>query len=135
MNQAIAVKGAIVKDGKVLALWKTEDECTQDGSSDPADLPGGRLEYGEDPTEGLCREIQEEAGLRVKVGPVIHAWNVMRPDGLQIVIILYRCFWAEGEVQLGPEHNRYEWVDTSSDRLPDWVAEGVRLALQQNHGT
>lgn len=77
-KQVIAVKGAVVKDGKVLTLYKTEAERARDRSSEPADLPGGRLEYGEDPTKGLYREIQEETGLRVKVGSVIHAWNVMR---------------------------------------------------------
>lgn len=131
-KQAIAVKGAVVRNGKVLVLWRTECQSAQDGSSDVADLPGGRLEYGEYPLEGLYREIQEEAGLHVEVGPVVHAWSVMRPDGLQLVTILYRCFWIEGEVRLGSEHDRCEWVDTSWDHLPNWVADGVRLALSQS---
>jgi len=129
-TQAIAVKGAIVRDGKVLTIYRTEAELAQDRTSGPADFPGGRLEYAEAPTEGLYREILEETGLQVNIGPVIHVWSIMRPDGLQLVIILYRCYWADGEVQLGPEHDRFEWVDTNADHLPSWIAEGVQSALK-----
>ncbi|MBA2535615.1 MAG: NUDIX domain-containing protein [Rubrobacter sp.] len=36
--------------------------------------PGGRLEEGETPEGCLAREVLEETGLEVSVGPLLDAW-------------------------------------------------------------
>ncbi len=55
--------GVIIKDGKVLLnqAW------------DGYDFPGGGIEKGETIHDGLLREVKEETGLTVKVGPLLYA--------------------------------------------------------------
>jgi len=56
----VSVKGLFVKDGKVLLLKEGPSLGGQ------WELPGGGLDFGEDMHEALRREIEEEAGLKVK---------------------------------------------------------------------
>ena len=53
------VKGIFVKDGKILLAKEAPN------LADKWELPGGGLGFGEDPHEGLKREIQEEMNLKV----------------------------------------------------------------------
>lgn len=127
---AIATKAAVVRNQRVLVLYKTEAEMRGDRSDNSADLPGGRLGHGEDLVEGLRREVLEESGLAVDVGPVVHAWGFVKPDGTHLVILLYACSSESGEVRLGPEHNHHRWVaaaETAS--FPRWIGEAVERAV------
>lgn len=57
-------------------------------------LPGGGVKHGEDPTDSLTREIEEEAGLTVSLGPLLDVLSDVRtiPDGtsLHTVRLIYR---------------------------------------------
>jgi 8-oxo-dGTP pyrophosphatase MutT (NUDIX family) len=57
----VSVKGVAVQDGKVLLLRNERDEW---------ELPGGKLEVGEDPADCVVREISEESGWPVTAGAV-----------------------------------------------------------------
>jgi 8-oxo-dGTP diphosphatase len=62
-------------------------------------LPGGGVNHGESPTDSLAREIEEESGLDVSVGPLLAVLSDVRtiPDGtsLHTVRIIYRVqSWA-----------------------------------------
>jgi len=63
------------------------------------EFPGGKLEWGEEPRDGLAREIREELGIEVKVGPVVevvaHAY-----EDRHVVLIGYLCEYAGGDLQL-----------------------------------
>ena len=49
----VSVKGVAVQDGRVLLLENERAEW---------ELPGGKLELGEDPADCVVREISEESG-------------------------------------------------------------------------
>ncbi|WP_374763733.1 NUDIX domain-containing protein [Yunchengibacter salinarum] len=67
----MSAKAVVVsRDGKILVLRK---------SSGLYDLPGGKLEPGEDLFDGLRREILEEIGLSVKRFTFIASWVKTRP--------------------------------------------------------
>jgi ADP-ribose pyrophosphatase YjhB (NUDIX family) len=62
-------------------------------------LPGGGVKHGEDPADSCTREIKEEAGLTVTLGPLLHILSDVRtiPDGtnLHTVRLVYRVeSWA-----------------------------------------
>ncbi|MES2059855.1 MAG: NUDIX hydrolase [Patescibacteria group bacterium] len=88
----VAVKGLCVQDGKVL-IFK-EDSIIHEGKWE---LPGGGLDFGEDPHTGLRREIEEEAGLKVKTiskNPVYvwtcHFENKREMDWYYSLVLCYR---------------------------------------------
>ena len=95
------------EEGKLLAIRRSG---TAPVGPHTWDLPGGDLEYGEDPTEGMNREIKEETGLEV-VGltPFDVEGHVNNDGSAYWVTIAYKAT-ARGEVKLSYEHDSYQWV-------------------------
>lgn len=60
----VAQKVLLVKDNTVLITRDSRDEVWE--------LPGGRLNVGESPQEGVMREVQEELGVAIQVGRVVY---------------------------------------------------------------
>lgn len=58
---------------------------------DEWELPGGRLEPDETPEECVAREIEEETGLRVRVGPVIRNWVFEVVPARRVLVLAYGC--------------------------------------------
>jgi 8-oxo-dGTP pyrophosphatase MutT (NUDIX family) len=78
----VSVKGVVVRKGRVLLLRNERDEW---------ELPGGKLDLGEEPAECVAREIVEEVGWRVTSGPLLDAWQYHIRDGVDVLIITYGC--------------------------------------------
>jgi ADP-ribose pyrophosphatase YjhB (NUDIX family) len=62
------------------------------------DVPGGFLEVGEHPVEGLKREVREELGLEIEVDPtpVLLAPHTYGPEGVWALAIGFRARVLEG---------------------------------------
>ncbi|GAB6932594.1 hypothetical protein JCM14719A_09470 [Calditerricola satsumensis] len=54
----VSIKGILFKDNNVILLKNERKEW---------ELPGGRLERGETPGEGLLREMREELGVSCSI--------------------------------------------------------------------
>ena len=78
----VSVKGVAVQDGRVLLLENERAEW---------ELPGGKLELGEDPPDCVVREISEESGWRVTAGPLLDCWQYHIRPGADVVIVTYGC--------------------------------------------
>jgi 8-oxo-dGTP diphosphatase len=80
-------------------------------------LPGGGVDHGESPADAVRREIQEESGLIVELGPLLDVLSDVRtlPDEtvLHTVRVIYRVLTWSG--QLRAESNgttdAVRWVD------------------------
>lgn len=66
---------------------------------------GGHLELGEQPLEGLKREVKEEAS--VEITHPIELTKFTRNDDL---IILYVAHYKSGNVMISDEHQEYMWI-------------------------
>lgn len=78
-------------------------------------LPGGRLELGESLVEGVGREVLEETGIEVAVGPVVEVFDrVHRDDGGRIlyhfVIVDFLCRPIGGALRAGDDAAEALWV-------------------------
>jgi 8-oxo-dGTP pyrophosphatase MutT (NUDIX family) len=78
----VSVKGVVIREGLVLLLRNERDEW---------ELPGGKLELGEDPAECVRREIAEEVDWQVTTGPLLDSWQYHIREGIDVLIITYGC--------------------------------------------
>lgn len=92
----VSVKGVVRRDGAVLLARNRRDEW---------ELPGGRLEEGEQPAEALVRELREETGLAVRPGRLLVAEVFEVVPGRRVLILAHRCDLADAaDPVLSEEH-------------------------------
>jgi ADP-ribose pyrophosphatase YjhB (NUDIX family) len=99
----VGVGGVAFIDGKVLLIKRRFEPLAGRWS-----IPGGALELGESLHEGLAREMREETGLVVEVGPLIELFDrIMRDaDGrvqFHYVLADYLCRPVGGNLAAGSD--------------------------------
>ncbi len=110
----MTVKAVIVRDGKdILLLKRSKDSIIFPGKYD---LPGGSVENGETLQEAMHREIKEETGLEVEIGPILFAFDFLREGKEKDEIghgkgIRFIAFYKSGEVKLNDENENFQWAD------------------------
>ena len=110
----VGVGAVIVKDGKVLLVRRRYEPLAGQWS-----LPGGTLELGETLQEGVAREMREETGLEVEVGPVIEVFDrIMTDDARRVryhfVLVDYLCWPVSGELQASSDVDEAVFVDPAA---------------------
>jgi 8-oxo-dGTP diphosphatase len=61
------VVAALIRDGARILMSRRRADQPMPGLWE---FPGGKVEPGESPTEALAREVREELGCQVEVGPI-----------------------------------------------------------------
>jgi 8-oxo-dGTP diphosphatase len=79
------------------------------------ELPGGKLDIGQDIANALEREVLEETGLVVVPTDKIAYWHSEivasgKYKGLPYVVLVGITKSVGGKVMLSPEHQHFEWV-------------------------
>lgn len=119
----VSVKGVILHRGQAILLRNERQEW---------ELPGGRLEPGEQPAACLHREIFEELYLDVAVGPLLDCWNYhIAAADREVVIITYLCRLKHdlGALSFSQEHLEVGLFGLEAlDALP--LPEGYRRAIR-----
>jgi len=102
----VAVKGIINREGKYLLIKRAANS-----SFDPElwDLPGGKLDYGEELAETLRREVKEETSLTIKVGGPFATWHFFKGE-VFVTGVTFLCEYMGGEVTLSLEHSDFAWI-------------------------
>jgi len=118
MDFGVAVKAFIVNQDKLLLIKRRKGDVHKPGEWD---IPGGRLEPGENPFDGLRREAKEEVGLDIDIAAPLEVHHFTRDDGQKITMLIFVCkSWSE-KVKLSQEHTDYKWVAPKSGDVPDWL--------------
>jgi mutator protein MutT len=87
------------------------------------EFPGGAVEFGERLADALKREIYEEFGIRVEVGPLLDVFDHILPDeGQHWVSPTFICRLISGEPSIHePEKcSAIGWF--SPDQVPDQIS-------------
>ena len=119
-----AAKAFIVRDGKLFMMKRRPNDPHKAGH---LDIPGGRLELGENPFEGLKREMKEETGAEVEIIMPLAVKHFVRDDGQKITLTMYWCKLLSDEIHLSEEHSEQKWMDIEKDleEIPDFFHEAI----------
>lgn len=96
------------------------------------DVPGGRMEEGEHPHEGLVREVLEETGIDIdptRARPFhVDRWCVRGDQNESVVGMFYVLMIPDGSVELSHEHKEILWYDPRQ-AIPEATSEIVERAV------
>ena len=107
--------GGVILDGEKVLLIRRRGEPLRGEWS----IPGGLVEVGETLTEALGREIREETGLVVRVGPIVEVFDRILPDEqgkvrYHYVLVDYLCHVEGGRLEAATDAEETCWADRSS---------------------
>lgn len=122
------MKGIVFEGDKV---WLRKNEYGE------WEIPGGKLDKGEQPTETVVREVKEELGFEVDVERIIAAGVLVIPDSIDeqdgVLVLMYHCklLAKTGEFEYVGEAGRSEFASFSIDELdglemPEVYKEAIR---------
>jgi ADP-ribose pyrophosphatase YjhB (NUDIX family) len=126
--------GAVVlaEDGQVVLVKRRHEPLAGQWS-----LPGGMLELGETLEAGVAREIAEETGLAVDVGPMVEVFDriLVDEDGrvrYHFVLVDYLCRPRAGALAAGTDVSEVVFADPerlSPFRLTEKTGDVIARAL------
>jgi mutator protein MutT len=131
----VGVGAVIVDSARVVLIRRRFEPLAGEWS-----LPGGTVEAGETLEDCVTREMREETGLDVEVGPVIEVFDrITRDDNGRVryhyVLVDYLCWPRGGTLQAGSDVDAAVWTaaaDLSAYHLTDKattvIARGLELA-------
>ena len=95
----VSIKGVLLVGGKVVLLRNDREEW---------ELPGGRLEDGEDHAKTLLREFAEELAITIHVGPLINSYLFEVLPGRHVFIVTYGCsLVGDFQPKISDEHTEH----------------------------
>ncbi len=128
--------GAVIWDGaRVLLAQRGHPPAAGTWS-----LPGGLIELGETAADAVRREVREECGLEVAVGPVLGVFDRIQHDEqarivYHFVVVDFLVYRISGEARAGDDAAGVHWVTPDelaayplSDSVRQMIARGLALA-------
>lgn len=106
----VGVGGVIIADGQVVLIKRRYEPLAGRWS-----LPGGSLEVGESLADGASRELREETGLDVEVGPIVEVFDrILRDEDGRVryhfVLIDFLCRPIGGVLEAADDVSDARWV-------------------------
>jgi 8-oxo-dGTP diphosphatase len=103
--------GAVIWDGQRVLLERRGQPPMQDVWS----IPGGLVEVGEATTDAVRREVREECGIEVTVGPLIGLFEPVERDEAgrvryHYVVLDFLAHYVSGDLLRGDDAGEVCWV-------------------------
>ena len=118
MRQKISVRALIKNNERILLLRRANGNPSYIGQ---LELPGGKVEFGEDPEQGVRREVGEELGIDAGVIQLYRVISWMDPvqRDTQHIIIVYLVGLVDpsAKIVLSKEHDKFLWNRLSDIQL------------------
>ena len=122
VNPVPAVCQVILNDRKVLLVLRAVDPkkgmwC----------LPGGFIEWGENPEDGAKRELFEETGITAEEHSLIGVYDSITGKNRHVILIAYRILKWTGEPIAGDDAEDIKWFDIN--KIPTLAFEVHKQVL------
>ena len=109
-HPAVGVGAVVVRGGRALIVRRAHEPRKGEWS-----LPGGLLHLGESLADAVRREVREETGLDVELGPIIETFDRIHRDDegrvrYHFVIIDFVCWSPGGDAVAGSDAEAVAWV-------------------------
>ena len=106
----VGVGAVIVRDGRALIVRRAHEPRKGEWS-----LPGGMLHLGESLADAVRREVREETGLEIELGPIIETFDRIHRDEAgriryHFVIVDFVCWSPSGDAVAGSDAEAVAWV-------------------------
>jgi ADP-ribose pyrophosphatase YjhB (NUDIX family) len=106
----VGVGAVVLRQGEVLIVRRANPPLQGEWS-----IPGGALDLGEKLRDGVAREVLEETGLAVEVGPVLDVFDSIFPDSegrtkYHYVLIDYLCHLRSGTLVAATDASEVRWA-------------------------
>jgi 8-oxo-dGTP diphosphatase len=123
----IAVKSFIVNEKNELLLIKRRDN--DPNAAGAWEIPGGRLDLGENPFDGLKRETKEETGIDIEILNSLNVQHFTRDDGQRITMLIFLCKPLSNSIKLSEEHTKYIWanLDEALSKIHDGFYQEIKI--------
>ncbi len=124
-RHSVAVAAIVLDQRDRVLLMRRRDH----GNWEP---PGGVLKPGEQPDEGVAREVREETGVEVEVGPLTGVYTNVE---LGIVTLAFRAAPRSEPSEQSEEASAVSWIPVREmDRVVDdeyaaWIRDGLGSGL------
>jgi len=133
-DHRICVTACIRNDNKALVALRSADDNFLPGHWEQV---GGSLDWGEEPVDGLKREVKEETDLSIEVVKPYYVYHYVDDEEDSVIEIAFICnIVGSNEVLLSPEHQEYKWITTdevdSMQPMTDMVKEAVKKGLKES---
>ncbi len=129
MKQLISVRAIIRQDERALLLKRANGRPSILGKYE---LPGGKLEYGEQPEDALRRYLKDDTGLVVKAAQLFDVLTYIDHDDrdIQYTFILYLVDLGAGsnKITLNAKYSEHTWK-RNSDINQREITESSKLLL------
>lgn len=127
--QKVSAKAIIERDGKILLV------------KDPKgiwELPGGRIEHGEEPQQSLVRELNEELGwTKVAIKKIIDVGSFtskVENRNNHFIVLVYSCT-SDKKIKQNDEYTEYKWVPIQEIKklnIRDGYKKSIKKYLVEN---
>jgi ADP-ribose pyrophosphatase YjhB (NUDIX family) len=131
----VGVGAVILREGRVLIVRRANPPLQGQWS-----IPGGALDLGEKLRDGVAREVREETGLEVEVGPVLDVFDSIFPDAegrtqYHYVLIDYLCRPLSGTATAASDASELRWArpdELETLGMKQVTIEAIRKAVALN---
>lgn len=129
MNQRVSVRAIVRNSDKTLIIRRANGRSSILGKFE---LPGGKLEYGEQPEDAITRYVSAETGLNIQTAQLYDVLTYIDHDDrdMQYVFILYLVSieGSPSSIELSENYDHYLWKKVSEIHQ-DQLTESTKLLL------
>lgn len=129
----VSAKGVVFEDGKV---WLRKNQHGE------WELPGGKVDQGEQPSQTLTRELREELGIETEVGRLVQAYihtidgSIDKQNGVLILSYVCKILSKTGDFEYIGEMGRAEFKPFAIDELanlnlPSFYKSAINEAIKE----